>query len=113
MLDLKAKGRRGEAISRRHYELHNYRILDQNFTIPGGEIDLIATNDKEVVFVEVKVVDGIDDRNHYLSPRKIEALNRAIETYCSNHDIEKEIRLDVVFIQWGAVIEVYENVSNN
>lgn len=112
MENLKTKGYAWERVALSWYQQRGYRALEKNFTIRGGEIDLIVENDEEVVFVEVKVVDGIDDRNSYLSPRKIQALERCIENFCFRKTIDKSIRLDVVFIQKGVVIEVYENISN-
>jgi Holliday junction resolvase-like predicted endonuclease len=35
--------------------------LETNYTIPGGELDVIAQKNGEIVFVEVKVVDYVDD----------------------------------------------------
>jgi hypothetical protein len=60
---------------------------------------LILENKEEIVFVEVKVVDGIEDWNAYLSQRKMQALERSIESYCANNLIAKAIRLDAVFVQ--------------
>ena len=58
-------------------------------------------------------MDGISERDNYLSPKKIQSLERSIENYCYIKGIEKEIRLDLVFIQNNSVVEVYENISNN
>jgi len=44
-----------------YYRNHGYNVLGQNYTIKGGEIDIVAENQKEVVFIEVKVVDSLDD----------------------------------------------------
>lgn len=60
---------------------------------------MILENKEEIVFVEVKVVDGIEDWNAYLSQRKMQALERSIESYCANNLIAKAIRLDAVFVQ--------------
>ena len=60
---------------------------------------MILENKEEIVFVEVKVVDGIEDWNAYLSSRKMQALERSIESYCANNLIAKAIRLDAVFVQ--------------
>jgi Holliday junction resolvase-like predicted endonuclease len=35
--------------------------LDTNYTIPNGEIDIVVQKDGLIVFVEVKVVDEMDD----------------------------------------------------
>lgn len=37
-----------------YLRLKGYRILEQRFNTPGGEIDMIATRGKTLVFAEVK-----------------------------------------------------------
>ena len=112
-MSLKTKGYNWEQIALERYLQRGYTLLDQNFTIPWWEIDLIFTKWESIIFVEVKVVDGISERDNYLSPKKIQSLERSIENYCYIKGIEKEIRLDLAFIQNNTVVEVYENISNN
>jgi len=112
-MSLKSKGYNWEQIALERYRQREYTLLDRNFTIPWWEIDLIFTKWEVIIFVEVKVVDGISERDNYLSPKKIQALERSIENYCYIKEIEKEIRLDLAFIQNNTVVEVYENISNN
>ena len=112
-MSLKSKGYKWEKIALERYLQRGYTLLEKNFTIPWWEIDLILTKWEIIIFVEVKVVDGISERDNYLSPKKIQALERSIENYCYIKGIEKEIRLDLVFIQNNSVVEVYENISNN
>lgn len=113
MNDLKTKGKLGEQLAQERYLARGYQLKAKNFTIRGGEIDLIMQKADELVFVEVKVVDGIQDWTSYLSARKFQALERSIEAYCFREGWEESVRLDVVFIAGGKVIEVYENVSNS
>ena len=47
-------GRRGEEIAARHLRKQGLRILERNFRCAVGEIDIIAEQDDELVFVEVK-----------------------------------------------------------
>ena len=112
-MSLKSKGYNWEQIALERYRQRGYTLLDKNFTIPWWEIDLIFTKWEAIIFVKVKVVDGISERDNYLSPKKIQALERSIENYCYLKEIEKEIRLDLAFIQNNTVVEVYENISNN
>ena len=112
-MSLKSKGCNWEQIALERYLQRGYTLLEKNFTIPWWEIDLILTKWEIIIFVEVKVVDGISERDNYLSPKKIQALERSIENYRYIKGIEKEIRLDLVFIQNNSVVEVYENISNN
>jgi putative endonuclease len=47
-------GKWGEAAAARYLEARGYRILQHNVRTPYGEIDLIASQESRVVFVEVK-----------------------------------------------------------
>ena len=66
---------------------------------------------KSLVFVEVKVVDAIEDTLEYVSKGKCRALIRGIETYLMRHPNEREVRVDLVFIQQGEILEVIEDIS--
>ena len=107
MDSLKAKWYKGEWVALDWYIQKWYCFLDKNFTIRGGEIDLIVENESFIVLIEVKVVDSIEEWSGYLS------VERSIEEYCYRKWIEKEIRLDLVFVKNQQVIEVFENISNS
>jgi putative endonuclease len=47
-------GDRGEKIATRLLRSKNYDILCQNYKVKSGEIDLVARDGKDLVFVEVK-----------------------------------------------------------
>ena len=113
MDSLKAKWYNGEWVALDWYIQKWYCFLDKNFTIRGGEIDLIVENESFIVFIEVKVVDSIEEWSGYLSARKLQAIERSIEEYCYRKWIEKEIRLDLVFVKNQQVIEIFENISNS
>ena len=50
----KTLGAAGEAIAARFLERQGYKILEENWTCPLGEIDLVAQDKDTLVFVEVK-----------------------------------------------------------
>ena len=52
-------GRRGEALAAAYLEVRGYRIIDRNWRCAQGEIDLVATINERVVFVEVKTRSGL------------------------------------------------------
>ncbi|MGH7433691.1 MAG: YraN family protein, partial [Candidatus Methylomirabilales bacterium] len=54
MLDRRAVGIEGEAVARRFLEDLGFRIVEENFSCPLGELDLIAEEGDVLVFVEVK-----------------------------------------------------------
>ena len=46
-------GRTGEGKAVKYLKKHKYKILEQNFTGPTGEIDIIAQDGEFLVFVEL------------------------------------------------------------
>jgi putative endonuclease len=49
------RGREAEKQAARHLESHGLCIVERNFRIRGGEIDLICRDGKTLVFVEVRL----------------------------------------------------------
>lgn len=50
----KRLGKRGERLAATHLKKKGMRILEKNYRTPVGEIDIIATHNEELIFVEVK-----------------------------------------------------------
>lgn len=48
------RGREAEALAARHLEGGGLRLVERNFRVRGGEIDLICRDGKTLVFVEVR-----------------------------------------------------------
>lgn len=102
-----------EAIAAEYYKNQWYTVLEQNYTIPWGELDLVVQKNDMMVFVEVKVIDTMDDLHDYVTTKKIYFLQRAIEKYLYKHDIiDQEIQLDVVFVKNNMVTEHFRNITN-
>lgn len=76
------------------------------------ELDIIAQDEKSnLIFVEVKCVDHTDDLFGYVTKKKLHTLKRSIEHYCIQTEREyAEIRLDIVFVKHGQIIEIFENI---
>ena len=51
-------GRHGERLAREHLERQGYQILHTNYPCPEGEVDLVARDGEETVFVEVRARRG-------------------------------------------------------
>jgi putative endonuclease len=65
----KDMGYLGEQVATEYLEKNNYKILDRNFYCRQGEIDIIAKDKKEIVFIEVKT------RTNYNFGKPSEAIN--------------------------------------
>ena len=53
---MNATGKKGEEIVAHYLEKQGYAILERNWRLPIGEIDIIATHGRCLVFVEVKTL---------------------------------------------------------
>lgn len=48
-------GTAGEAIAAEHLAAHGLRVLERNFRVRGGEIDLVCREGRTLVFIEVRL----------------------------------------------------------
>ncbi len=91
----------GEKEATKILERKGLRVIEHNWRMGHLEVDLIAENKKEIVFVEVKARTGIlngkmpEQNVDILKQRRIIA---AANAYVKYHKTEKNIRLDVIGI---------------
>lgn len=97
------KGDAGEALAKDFLQLKGYTFLEQNFCIPGGEIDLIFQDGDEIVFVEVKTrnTKSFGDIEESITPAKVKHLEFSAKKYFLKnrlHWYEDPFRFDAVFV---------------
>lgn len=95
-------GSSGERVAAHLLETRSYRILARNWRCAYGEIDLIAEESAEVVFVEVKTRRGrsLGAPEEAITPRKRRNLLAAAQTYLAEQGIEQRpYRFDVVAVE--------------
>lgn len=98
-------GRWGEGLAATHLESAGYTIVERNWRCAGGEIDLVARDQDEVVFVEVKTRRGRDfgAPEEALTPRKAEKLLQLGQRYVYEHALEDvNWRIDLVAVELDA-----------
>ena len=96
-----ALGRRGEAIAARHLEARGLAIVERNWRCPQGEIDLVARDRDEIVFVEVKTRSSVAFGHplESITPRKLARLRRLAGAWCLAHpESTGAIRIDAVAV---------------
>jgi len=99
----------GEARAADHLESMGYRILERNWRRAGGELDIIAESDGQLVFVEVKTRSSTDygTPEESVTSRKQALLRRAAWTYLEQTDqLDASWRIDVVAIERTAAGKV-------
>lgn len=93
-------GDQGERLARRHLRGLGYRVLTRGYRTPRGEVDLIARDDRTVVFVEVKT----RRRGHpaeAVTPEKQRRLTLAALHFLKAHGLlEQRSRFDVIAVVW-------------
>lgn len=94
-------GQRGEEIARRFLQNRGLKIISQNFRTRWGEIDLIAEDKKQTVFVEVKMRSS--QKTGYpeeaIRKRKIASIKRtALIFKDENPNTPDSLRIDAVAI---------------
>ena len=99
-------GKKGEQVASKYLQKLDYFIITRNFKCSHGEIDIIATDKNELVFIEVKTRGS----------KKYGEAREAVDKYKKKH-IKKaamyyiyKYRLENRFIRFD-VIEIY--VKNN
>jgi len=106
----------GEDLAEKYLREEGYNIVDRNFRCRSGEIDIIAMDGTELVFVEVKTRRNLNFGLpcESVTALKIKRLKRAAAYYASSHPVKHSgVRLDVIEIlmQHGTVyIHHIENV---
>jgi len=78
----------------------HYRILEQNYRIRGGELDIIAENRSYVVFVEVKTRKDTahGEAREFVDASKQRKLLYAAQAWLAAKECEKQPRFDVIEI---------------
>ena len=98
----KSLGNLGENLALRHLRNNGYQILTRNFFSKFGEIDIIALQNKELVFIEVKTrfsqAFGLPEEA--ITPWKVKKIIKAGEYFKNFHpELPESLRLDAVVIE--------------
>lgn len=94
-------GKSGEEIASNYLEKQGYKILERNFSCNQGEIDIIAKDKEEIVFIEVKTRTNkkYGEGAEAVNINKQKHLLRAIKYYIYIKKYENNfIRIDVIEI---------------
>ena len=102
-----------EEIVARHYVANGYRLLEQRWRGPVGEIDLILSRDGTTVFVEVKKAKSIESAAARITSRQIIRVSQSAEGFLGGlpNGINSDARIDVAVVDGCGAVRVLENVT--
>ncbi|MWB98303.1 YraN family protein [Agromyces sp. MMS17-SY077] len=94
-------GRLGERIAAEHLEARGMRVLERNWRCRSGELDLVALDGDETVFVEVKTRSGLGYGHPFeaITARKVARLRALASAWAEAHERPLgRARLDAVAV---------------
>ncbi len=112
-------GKKGEDEAVKFLKKKGYKILDQNFRKNYGEVDIIATYDDILVFIEVKTRTSNQFGTPFeaITSWKMKSLLKIAQLYSAMHPkLPKALRIDAIAILLNSNLDVIsidhmENIS--
>ena len=100
MISTKLLGTWGEVQAAAYLRKKRYKILATNYSCRFGEIDLIVSNRRYIVFVEVKLrrSDSFAAAHEYVDRCKQDRLRTTAQMYLSQNPTKLQPRFDVIEI---------------
>lgn len=117
-LSRQALGKKGEELALHHITQLGWKLVAKNWRCEHGELDIVAQDDKTLVFIEVRTRRGksaMETALASVNQRKRERLAQLVDAYCLTEEIAETtpVRVDVIGIALEAdglfTIEVVED----
>ena len=107
-------GKKGEEIASQYLENRGYKILARNWQYMHKELDIIAFHQKELVFVEVKTrMEGsLIKPEEAVNKKKQRLLVIAANLYIQKHDLNHEVRFDIISVVYSTNSFRIEHIEN-
>lgn len=93
-------GKSGEELASEFLISRGYIVRDVNWTSGKYELDIVAYKDNILVVVEVKTRGSSDFAypEEAVTEKKIRNIVRATEAYIMTHDLNMDVRFDIISI---------------
>lgn len=94
-------GRRGEGLAAQYLADAGYTLIDRNWRCARGEIDLVARDGNDTVFVEVKTRSSTAFGHPFeaITAQKLSRLKRLAGAWCEAHSYRRGvIRIDAISV---------------
>jgi putative endonuclease len=96
-------GKKGEDAACMYLEQNGYIITHRNYIYNRCEIDVIATIDNYIVFVEVKSRKSVvwGNPEDAVNKAKMKKIIHAADYFLKENDINKDARFDIISAVWN------------
>lgn len=94
-------GRHGEDLAAQFIVEAGYTVIDRNWRCPRGEIDLVARDGNDTVFIEVKTRSSTAFGHPFeaITAQKVARLKRLAKAWCEAHPYRRGVvRIDAVSV---------------
>jgi putative endonuclease len=111
------EGNRGEDIACEYLLSKGFVIIERNFRLKGGEIDIIATKDSTLIFIEVKTRTTLKFGTglEAITSWKLKALVKSANFYKITHkNLPESMRIDVIslVLDHAGGVKSLEHIEN-
>ena len=103
MADHNELGKQGEIAAANFLRKKGYKVLKQNWRMHRHEIDIVAEDGEDIVFIEVKTRTSNQwgRPEDFIGKAKIRRIVEAADLYLQINDIDKPARFDIIASVWN------------
>ena len=106
----RAKGNLAEEKACDFLRTQSYTVIEQNFYSRFGEIDIIATKDGVLHFIEVKSGLDYESAISNITPSKLKKIIRTLQVYIKKNGFDGDYTIDAVIVTPKS-IEMLESIT--
>jgi putative endonuclease len=106
----RAKGNLAEDKACKFLDENGFMIVERNFYSRFGEIDVIATKDEVLHFVEVKSGLDFESAIQNITPKKLSKLLRTGDVYMKKNSLDVDFMYDAIVVT-PQDVEFVENIT--
>lgn len=86
-----------------------FKIIERNFTLRGGEIDIIAIKDEVLHFIEVKSGSSYDPL-YNITPKKLQHVINTAHRFMQKKNLDLAFQIDAISVK-DSSCELIENIT--
>ena len=106
----RAKGNIAEDKAALFLKENGYCIIEKNFYSRFGEIDIIATKEEVLHFIEVKAGEDYELAIQNITPQKLSRITRTLQVYLKKNAFDGDYMVDAVIVT-PENVTVVENIT--